>query len=165
MWFIAFALSIAHAQNIDIRQLAPARPSPKAPTVAIPESGQTLEDVGGDWARRQLHLSLDGADERWLHDANLALDRFFGRNQKLRESETEFRSPASQAEPQASAFLPQIRLPSLGTFELGFASNLKIRCDLVNGNELTLVRPIFQDIDLRLQHQNTMNSVRLNLNW
>jgi hypothetical protein len=165
----------AKAQDADIRAWAPAKPKTRTHPIALPQSGSTLDEVGGDWARRQIHLSTNGADEQFLVDTNETLDRFFGVNDGVNNGATPAvtedalaggRAPASAETQEKSWMKPRsLHMSKIGEFELAFGSNTKLHCDLVNGNELTLSKPIFQDIDLRLHHENTLNSIQLKFNW
>ena len=172
---IPFLTSIAYAQeSVDIRTWAPVNPQGLKTQIALPQSGTTIEEIGGDWARRQIHLSTDGADERFIADTNEKLDRFFGlsndRPQALDDDSLATqaaRKPASESNVQSASWLQprSLHMSKLGEFELAFGADTKLQCDLVNGSELTLSKPIFQDIDLRLHHENTFNSVQLKFDW
>jgi hypothetical protein len=158
----------AQSQNdIDIRLIAPTKPVRQKPALATPHSGDSLGEVGADWARRQIHLPTDGADEKFLAETNERLDRFFGFTDLPDEARPNDNGhAASPNRAPASALKPHsLHMSKLGEFELAFGSNTKLHCDLVNGNELTLSKPIFQDIDLRLHHENTLNSVQLKFDW
>lgn len=172
---LVFALAITGAHDcadaqsqtdIDIRLLAPTKPVHKKPALATPRSGDSLGTVGADWARRQIHLSTDGADEKFLAETNERLDRFFGFTDLPDDARPGDGRAGSPSRAPASTLKPRsLHMSKLGEFELAFGSNTKLHCDLVNGNELTLSKPIFQDIDLRLHHENTLNSVQLKFDW
>jgi hypothetical protein len=160
---ILFLTCQTRADDSDIRSIAPAKPRTVKSQIAAPESGASLNEVSADWARRQIHLSSGGADDQLIEDTNATLDRIFGLNS---EAPHDSRAPASVPAEERSWLKPRsLHLSNIGEFELAFGSNTKLHCDLINANELTLSKPIFQDIDLRLHHENTLNSLQLKFNW
>ena len=162
MWFVALLLTFAQAQEVDIRRLAPVKPPSKPAPIAQPQSGGSIQDISGDWARRQFHLSTNGAVDQFVIDANRTLDRLFITETSSQKTD---RSPADESENSRGLRPRTVRMPKLGAFELGLGRDLKLNYDLVNGNELTLSKPIFMDVELRLHHAQTADSLQLNFDW
>jgi hypothetical protein len=150
----------------DIRTLAPPRPQEATSMIAQPESGTDLESVSADWARREVHLVSQGADDRFLADANSKLDRFFetADSSEFLNSSNRDRNPANDE----NWLRPRtVHMSRLGEIEIGFNGRAKISCDMAGGNgtEWILSKPVSSDLDLQLHHEANSNSLQLRLNW
>ena len=159
------------AEGVDIRSLAPLKPVGSDPSpIAVPQSGSDLGSISADWARRQLHVSSHGDDERFLIDANEKLDRFFSPASNDRSENIEGASAAGRAPSSENWLTPKtVHFSGVGEIEVGFRSQTKFSCDLAgsNGTELNLSRPVTGTIDLRLHHElrDSLSAIQLQLNW
>ena len=174
----SIALASASSGNAtDIRAWAPNRPSgfsseqeSDKQTLAIPQSGNTLESVGQDWALRQTHLITDGADERFLNDVNQKVKHLF-------DSEGD-REPASEASTAATAALEPsaeepsafsaLRFSALNRVEMRAPGQTNLSCSVAGANLLVnLSKPISDRMDVSLQHQTSSgaSTLRLHYNW
>jgi len=161
-----FDFSLPARDANDARTLAPLQPDSED-RIAQPQTGHDLGSVTSDWARRQIHLSTNGADEKFLNATNKHLDALISPNENVNvngnsnipTSNVSPRSPASLLRPHS------LHMSRVGEFEMGFSGKTKITYDLVNGSELTLSKPLLQDIDIRLHHESTMNTLQLRISW
>lgn len=135
------------------------------PEILPPEGGHDLNSVAADWAQRQGHLWLNGADQRLVASLNERLHSWLGGDSKEDGKAAPPTTGAATGD-KKSSWQNDLHFTRVNSVRYDMEENTRLTLHLEgDGGHIDYVRDLGKNARLNLEHQAANNQTRLSLRY